>query len=97
MSSIYFYAFLLAFLSYLSYTYSFGIRRGYVLGSSSGNVHVQLDTSVQQTVSFRCRFNKRFVFGGASTSGSFSEAPQQTGKVKMTTFQETTSKFSCFR
>ena len=31
-------------------------------------------------------YNKQLVFGVASTNGSFSEAPQQTGKVKMTTF-----------
>jgi len=40
------------------------------------------DTSVQQTVSFRCRVNKRFVFGGASTNGSFSEARQQTVRFR---------------
>ena len=40
------------------------------------------DTSVQQTVSFRCRVNKRFVFGGASTNGSFSVARQQTARFR---------------
>ena len=49
--------------------------------SKSHNPGKPFDTSIQQTVGFRCRFNKRFVFGGASTNGSFSEAPQQTGKV----------------
>jgi len=57
----------------------------------------QNDTSVQQKVSFRCRVNKRFVFGSASTNGSFSEARQQTARFRWRLNKQVKSFFDIFK
>jgi len=62
-----------------------------------GNFCGFLDTSVQQTVSFRCRVNKQFVFGGASTNGSFSEARQQTARFRWHLNKQVWSFFDIFK
>jgi len=67
------------------------------IGSSSKDSRLRNTNAIGSFAISIPPYNKQLVFGVASTNGSFSEAPQQTGKVKMTTFQETTSKFSCFR
>jgi len=57
----------------------------------------EIDTSVQQTVSFRCRVNKRSFFGGASTNGSFSEARQQTARFRWRLNKPVKSFFDIFK
>ena len=55
------------------------------------------DTFVQQTVNFRYRVNKLFVFGGASTNGSFSEARQQTARFRWRLNKQVKSFFDIFK
>jgi len=52
---------------------------------------------LRTTNSFRCRVNKRFVFGGASTNGSLSEARQQTARFRWRLNKRVKSRWQLFR